>query len=158
MTPRGSSSRFGAHRSPPSDQTKIFPVRELREGTQEIGGFQVRTSAQPNHWSPSAGLRIDDALALITDTPYESSSAKLAEGVSLLLHEAWSTSADPIYPEHDATAADAARVAGEAGVRQLTLIHLNPHLPDHTPVLTDAATSFGRVELGTDEALITTGA
>jgi ribonuclease BN (tRNA processing enzyme) len=108
--------------------------------------------------SPSAGLRIDDGLALITDTPYEPSSARLAEGVSLLLHEAWSTSAEPIYPEHDATGADAARVAREAGVGRLTLIHLNPHLADHTPVLADAAASFDRVDLGSDEALIgTTG-
>lgn len=138
----------------PSDHTKIFPVRELREGSQEIGGFRVRASAQPNHWSPSAGLRVNDELALITDTPYEPSSATLAKGVSLLLHEAWSTSADPIYSQHDATSADAARVACEADVGRLTLIHLNPHFADHTAILEDAAASFDRVELGADEALI----
>jgi ribonuclease BN (tRNA processing enzyme) len=140
----------------PSDQTEIFPVRELREGAQEIGGFRVRASAQPRHWAPSAGLRIDDQLALITDTPYEPSSSALADGVPLLLHEAWSASSEPLYPEHDATGADAARVAREAGVERLVLIHLSPHLADHTPILADAAASFARVELGTDDALLIT--
>jgi ribonuclease BN (tRNA processing enzyme) len=135
----------------PSDHTQIFPVRELLDVAQEIGGFCVRASGQQNHWAPSAGIRIDDELALITDTPYERSSASLAEGVNLLLHEAWSASRDPIYPEHDATGADAARVALEAGVRHLTLIHLNPQLADHAPILADAAASFDPVELGTDD-------
>lgn len=140
----------------PEDYTQLFPVRELCEGSQEIAGFNVRASAQPNHWSPSAGLRIDDQLALITDTPYERSNAELASGVPLLLHEAWSSSAHPIHPEHDATGADAARIALEAGVGRLTLIHLNPRLSDHTPILADAAASFESVELGIDEALIET--
>jgi ribonuclease BN (tRNA processing enzyme) len=133
----------------PSDHTRV-PVRELREGEQEIGGFRIRASAQPHHWSPSAGLRIDDDVAPITDTPYEPSSARLADGVPLLLHEAWSASANPLYPEHDATGADAARVAREAGAERLILIHLNPHLADHAPVLADAAAGFERVELGAD--------
>jgi ribonuclease BN (tRNA processing enzyme) len=138
----------------PTDQTRSLPVRELRDGVQEIGGFRVRASAQPHHWSPSAGLRVDDGLALITDTPYEPSSAPLADGVPLLLHEAWSSSAAPVYAEHDATGADAARVAGEAGAQRLILIHLSPHLADHAPVLADAAAGFDRVELGTDEAVL----
>ena len=100
----------------PTDRTHV-PVRELRDGDQEIGGFRIRASEQPNHGSPSAGLRIEDDLALITDTPYEPSSSRLANGVSRLLHEAWSASTQPIYPEHDATGADAARVADEAGAR-----------------------------------------
>ena len=91
-----------------------------------------------------------------TDTPYEPTSSNLAEGVPLLLHEAWSASAAPLYPEHDATGADAARVAREAGAQRLTLIHLSPHLADHTPILADAAAGFARVELGGDNALLTT--
>lgn len=138
----------------PRDHTSISVVRELHAGEREIAGFRVRASPQPNHWSPSAGLRIDDELALITDTPYEISSAALAEGVADLLHEAWSTSSAPMYPEHDATAADAARVAREAGVGRLTLIHLNPSLPDHAPVLLDAAEGFEQAALAVDEATL----
>jgi hypothetical protein len=31
------------------------------------------------------------------------------------------------------------------------LIHLNPQLADHAPILADAAASFDPVELGTDD-------
>lgn len=135
----------------PSDVTETYPVYELACGTHMIGGFEVRTSPQPRHWAPSVGLRIDDHLAFITDTPYEASSTELADGVLHLLHEAWSTSQAPIYSDRDATAADAARVAREADVGDLTLIHLDPRLDDLAPLLADAAANFERVSLGVDE-------
>lgn len=135
----------------PRDHTSVAAVRELRAGEQEIAGFRVRASPQLRHWSPSAGLRIDDGLALITDTPYETSSASLADGVAALLHEAWSSSSAPIHPEHDATAADAARVAREADVGRLTLIHLNPALSDHAEVLADALAGFEPASLAVEE-------
>jgi ribonuclease BN (tRNA processing enzyme) len=137
----------------PTDVSAIYAVNELRNGDQSIAGFVVRASAQPRHWAPSAGLRIDDELALVTDTPYERTSAELAEGVAHLLHEAWSSSQSPIHPERDATAADAARVAREARVGKLTLIHLNPTLPDLSILLDDAAPEFGSVALGEDETV-----
>ena len=134
----------------PDDVTETFRVNELAPGRQMIAGFEVRTSPQPRHWAPSAGLRVDDHLAYITDTPYEVSSTELADGVVHVLHEAWSSSQDPIYPDRDATAADAARVAHDAGARDLTLIHLNPRLDDHAPLLVDAAAMCQRVTLGED--------
>jgi ribonuclease BN (tRNA processing enzyme) len=136
----------------PSDLTALYELGELRPGEQEIGGFDLRTSAQPRHWAPSAGIRVGDRLALITDTPYEAASATLAAGVEHLLHEAWSSSRAPLYPEHDATAADAARVAREAGAERLTLVHLNPTLPDLRAVLGDARTIVPEAVLGADEA------
>ena len=114
----------------------------------------MRASGQPRHWAPSAGLRIDNEIALVTDTPYEPSSARLAEGVTHLLHEAWSSSRAPLYPDRDATAADAARVTVEAGARELTLIHLNPNLEDLSVLLDDAAAIFERVALGVDEMVL----
>jgi len=134
----------------PNDVTERYPVDELVGGPQTIGGFTVRASAQPRHWAPSAGLRIDDGLAFVTDTPYEASSRELADGVTHLLHEAWSRSTAAVHPEHDATAADAGRVAREADVGDLTLIHLNPTLVDLDPILADATREFERVTLGAD--------
>jgi ribonuclease BN (tRNA processing enzyme) len=134
----------------PSDVTDTFPIKELNGGSQTIGSFEVRASPQPRHWAPSAGLRINDEVAFVTDTPYEPSSARLAEGVTHLFHEAWSSSRAPLYPDRDATAADAARVAVEAGARNLTLIHLNPNLEDLSLLLDDAAAIFERVALGED--------
>lgn len=135
----------------PTDVTGSYRVNELMDGTQLIGGFEVRASPQPRHWAPSAGLRVADHVALITDTPYEPSSAQLAEGVTHLLHEAWSSSRNPIYPDRDATAADAARVAREARATALTLVHLNPELGDPSLLLDDARPTFTRVALGEDE-------
>jgi ribonuclease BN (tRNA processing enzyme) len=138
----------------PTDVTGTYAVNELRAGDQQVGPFAVRASAQLRHWTPSAGLRIGDELALVTDTPYERSSARLANGVRHLLHEAWSSSRAPIYSNRDATAADAAQVAQEAGATALTLIHLNPALPDLSILLDDARTKFERVELGEDEMVL----
>jgi ribonuclease BN (tRNA processing enzyme) len=135
----------------PSDVTETFPVNELAPGRQMIGGFEVCTNPQPRHWAPSAGLRIKDHLAYITDTPYEASSAELADGVVHVLHEAWSSSQEPMYPDRDATAADAARVAREAGAAYLTLVHLNPRFDDFAPLVSDASAAFERVALGEDE-------
>ena len=90
-------------------------------------------------------------MALVTDTPYEATSAQLADGVRHLLHEAWSSSRAPIHPDRDATAADAAGVAREAEAANLVLIHLNPTLPDLGVLLDDAAPTFRRVALAEDE-------
>ena len=135
----------------PTDVTNTYPINELALGSQTIGGFEVRASPQPRHWAPSAGLRIDDHLAFVTDTPYEASSSDLAEGVAHLLHEGWSSSRAPICPDRDATAADAARVAREARATKLTLVHLNPTLDDHAVLLDDATDHFDQVALGEDE-------
>jgi ribonuclease BN (tRNA processing enzyme) len=135
----------------PDDVTAVYPVNELAAGEQLVGEFVVRASEQPRHWAPSAGLRVGDELALITDTPYEPTSTRLAEGVPHLLHEAWSTSSAPRYPDKDSTAADAGRVAREAEVGRLTLVHIDPQLPDPSVLLEDASAAFDRVNLGVDE-------
>lgn len=138
----------------PSDLSASYFFGELRAGEQEVGGFVVRTRAQPRHWSPTAGIRVGDELALITDTGYEPASARLADGVQWLLHEAWSCSRSPRFPEYDATAADAARVAIEADAAGLTLVHLNPTLAELSPVLEDAAAIFSGTTLGEDQTIL----
>ena len=149
---RASGDILAPLRRPPISPNDIsgVPVNELHEGTCSVGGFRVQVSAQPHHWAPSAGLRVEDQLAYITDTPYEVSSVTLARGVRHLLHEAWSTSSAPQSPDKDATAADAARVAREAGVGDLTLIHLNPTVDDFGEFVVDASRSFDRVAIGED--------
>lgn len=138
----------------PADVTALYAVEELHAGDQSVGEFPIRASAQPRHWAPTAGLRIGNELALITDTPFEITSIQLAQGVRHLLHEAWSSSRAPVYPDRDATAADAAGVAREAEVTNLVLIHLNPTLPDLSILLDDAAATFDRVAVGEDEMLL----
>jgi ribonuclease BN (tRNA processing enzyme) len=132
-----------------------WPVNELQQGTQSISGFQLRASPQPHHWAPSAGFRVDDELAYVTDTPYERSSIELARGVRHLLHEAWSTSTAPKSSDKDATAADAARIAREADVGDLTLIHLNRRTEDFIALLDDARATFAAVTIGEDLMTLT---
>jgi ribonuclease BN (tRNA processing enzyme) len=45
-------------------------------------------------------------------------------------------------------------VASEAGVAKLTLIHLNPTLPDLSMLREDAASVFAPVALGEDETVL----
>jgi ribonuclease BN (tRNA processing enzyme) len=112
---------------------ELGEVRELGE-RQEIGGFDVAARVQERHWDPTAGIRVGDFLALITDTAYDPGSGPFARGVSHLLHEAWSLEGT----EGDASAAGAARVFREAGAGTLTLIHLHPRLPDPAALLAAA--------------------
>jgi ribonuclease BN (tRNA processing enzyme) len=125
-------------------------VCELEQGLQQIGAFSVRARAQLGHWAPTAGLRIDDDVALITDTAYDAGGVSLAHGVGHLLHEAWSSSAAPRSADGDATGRDAARIASAARARRLTLIHLDPQLADHGAVLDDARAIAPAAQLGTD--------
>jgi ribonuclease BN (tRNA processing enzyme) len=134
----------------------VEAVHELGAGPEQVGPFEVRALAQPRHWDPTAALRINDELVLITDSAHQAEHASFARGVTHLLHEAWSTSADPIFSDHDATARDAARTATDAGSHSLTLIHLNPLIEDLDAVLADARQAFARTELGEDGGAIPT--
>ena len=114
-------------------------IREL-SGSQRIGGFELRARAQPRHWHPTAGLRVADRLALITDTAYDPGSAPFARGVEHLLHEAWGTEGD----EGDASAAEAARVAEDAGAKRLTLVHMAPDADEAALLAQAPGASYGR--------------
>jgi ribonuclease BN (tRNA processing enzyme) len=138
----------------PFAEEELGAVRELGPGAQDIAGFTVTARAQPRHWAPTAGLRVGDALALITDTAYDPASAPFARGVTHLLHEAWSTSSRPIAAEGDATAAQAGRVARDARARHLTLVHLRPPTVDEAALLSDARTEHPGAAIGRDDMAV----
>ena len=126
-----------------------FAIRELDPSAGTVAGLPVALRAQPRHWAPTAGIRIGDALALVTDTAFDEGSAGFVAGVRHLLHEAWSTSDDPSSTEGDATAAEAGRVAAGAGVERLTLVHLHPRA-DPAALERDARSAFPPAEVGVD--------
>jgi ribonuclease BN (tRNA processing enzyme) len=126
-----------------------FPIRELRPGEGTIAGFPVALRAQLRHWAPTAGIRIGDALALVTDTAFDEGSPGFVAGVGHLLHEAWSTSHHPWSAEGDATAAQAGQVAAAGGVARLTLVHLHPRA-DPSALERDARSTFASAEVGVD--------
>jgi ribonuclease BN (tRNA processing enzyme) len=137
----------------PFSATELLEVKEVSAGEQQIGRFSIFARAQPRHWAPTAGFRINDFLALITDTGYDPGSVELASGVEVLMHEAWSSSSTPDSADMDASGADAGRVAAGAGVQRLVLIHLNPRFADQRGVLADARRFYLRAELGADRQL-----
>lgn len=137
--------------SPPSD---LGEVHELRPGSQSIGDFSVCAREQRAHWAPTAGLRIGDELALVTDTAYDPEIAVFARGVTHLLHEAWSCSSNPVAENGDATAAQAGQAAEAAGAQYLTLVHINPLLADEDELVADARTFMPDAQLGRDRAAL----
>jgi ribonuclease BN (tRNA processing enzyme) len=138
----------------PSPVPIVSEVLELRAGEQVVGPLEIEALAQLRHWGPTAGLRVGDALALVTDTAREAGHAEFTRGVRHLLHEAWSTSSKPIYADCDATAYEAGGTAAAAGAGRLTLVHLNPQLRSLEPVLADAREAFEAAELGEDGAML----
>jgi ribonuclease BN (tRNA processing enzyme) len=101
-----------------------------------IAGHEVQVRRQA-HSDASVAYRVDDAFVFATDTRADPATALFAGGCDLLLHEAWYMAADaagghlpPGYTSHSKVE-DVATLAGDAHVRRLVLIHLNP-LRDET--------------------------
>jgi ribonuclease BN (tRNA processing enzyme) len=134
----------------PSDASELGEVRELEPGAQAVGRFTVKTRAQELHWAPTAGIRVGDEIALITDTAYDPDSAAFAQDVTHLLHEAWSGSANPVSQAGDSTAAEAGMVARAARAQHLTLVHISPLLADESDLLEDARRHCPGARLGRD--------
>ena len=93
----------------PSDASELGEVRELGPGAQAVGRFRgdgARAAAALGADRRDPRRR---RLALITDTAYDPQSADFARDVTHLLHEAWSSSANPVAQAGDSTAAEAGR-------------------------------------------------
>jgi ribonuclease BN (tRNA processing enzyme) len=134
----------------PSEAHELGEVHELAPGSQSVGRFTVTARAQQLHWSPTAGIRVGDEVALITDTAYDPRSAAFARDVTHLLHEAWSSSASPVAQAGDATAAEAGQVARAARAQHLTLVHISPLLSAESDLLEDARRHYPGAQLGRD--------
>ncbi len=132
-----------------------YPALDYREFPHEEGAlvledddFVVR-AAPGRHSVPVVGLRFESkrsgrVLAYSCDTEYEPAIVRLAEGADLLLHEA-----SGVAPGHS-TAASAGRVAREAGVARLVLVHLPPLGGKEGQWLDEARESFPGAVLGHD--------
>lgn len=138
----------------PHARADMGKVAELGEGATWIGDFQVAARAQLRHYAPSAGLRIDDELAYLTDTAYDAGSGEFAASVRVLLHDAWSQPDDADTRRFDASAADAGRVAAEAGAGRLVLTHLDVRTADPVALAAAAARHFPGAEVGEDGAVL----
>jgi ribonuclease BN (tRNA processing enzyme) len=107
-------------------EAQDIAVDEIPAGELELPAVRITTRRQDRHSAPSLGFRFEDQLAWITDTAYDPGSAPFAAGCELLAHEAWFTTTAPRNPDIHTSAANAAKVAVDAEVDRLLLIHLPP--------------------------------
>ncbi len=125
--------------------------RKVGDGDEaEVGPLRLRF-ATTDHSVPTVGVRVDaggPALTYSADTGPGGGVPALAAGARLLLCEATyqGSRAGVVYPHH-LTAAEAGRMAREAGVDRLMLTHIPPVL-DWRRSVEEAEAEFGRsVEL-----------
>jgi ribonuclease BN (tRNA processing enzyme) len=127
----------------------VDDVRELPSGSVEIGPFRLRVRVQERHAHPTVALRLGDEFTYCTDTAADSENASFASGSRVLLHEAWHASDTTSDAGHTA-AGDAGRIATEAGVGSLVLIHVNPLLQADEELVRPAREAFPAAQVGRD--------
>lgn len=103
----------------------VSGVRELPIGTTEVAGVEVSTRAQRLHTHPTLALRLGDWFTYCTDTAADAGNVEFAAAGRVLVHEAWYAESSTDDRTH-AAAGEAARIARQAGVERLVLIHVNP--------------------------------
>jgi ribonuclease BN (tRNA processing enzyme) len=130
---------------------------ELTSGVEEIdpaglalGPFRVAARRQELHDDPTLALRVDDLLTYCTDTAADDGNVEFARGSRTLVHEAWYTEDAPSAEATHSSAAGAARIALEAEVERLVLIHVRPVGGDESALLAEARAVFERSEVGAD--------
>lgn len=119
--------------------------RLQREGTIDVGGRRV-TLAEVSE--PRPGQRV----AFVMDTRLCDAAFALAEGADLLVCESTFLSADEALARDykHLTAAQAARIAAEAGARRLVLTHFSQRYPDASAFLAEAQAVFPDVVVASD--------
>ena len=104
---------------------------------------------QQLHPQPTMALRMGDVFAYCTDTAADSGNVAFVSGVRTLYHEAWHASDDTDDRTHTA-AGQAGRLAADARVGELVLIHVNPMLADDSELLAPAQAAFADSVVGQD--------
>jgi ribonuclease BN (tRNA processing enzyme) len=123
-------------------------VGELPVGELDLGPFGVATRAQPYHTEPSLAIRVGTEVAYCTDTGYDDANAGFAAGCRHLLHEAFYVGNAP--DRTHSTSSEAARIARDASVSRLTLVHVHPLFDGEGELLAEAGGVFPRVQVGRD--------
>jgi ribonuclease Z len=159
----------------------LSPEEDASVVVVDEGGLKI-TAFKVNHApvSPAVGYRFDykgRSLVLSGDTVPSPSLKKQSQGVDVLVHDAMQVSMIKILhdlagyspspslakitadiPSYHTTPEDAAKIAQEAGVRQLVYYHISPPIPN--PILNnvfigDAPKYYnGPIVIGTDGLLI----
>ena len=129
--------------------------RPVGAGEWQLGDLRLEARRQ-EHPGGSLAYRVNDWFALLTDCAYDPDGAGFAQGVSVLVHEAWSSEQDDpggtqARVSGHSTAGQAARLAKDAGVSELLLSHLPPAENGYyNQMLEEARAIFPRTNLCED--------
>ena len=127
-------------------------AREL-EGDTEIGPFRIEIRVQPQHPGKTIAVKVNGRLAYCTDTAYDSENVEFARGAAILLHESFWPGDTTDDPGHTA-AGEAGRLAAEAGVERLVLVHINPEASGDGELAASARAHFAASEVGRDGLVV----
>jgi ribonuclease BN (tRNA processing enzyme) len=133
--------------------TVASAIREVPKTEFEVTSFTLRTRVQERHAEPTLALRIGDSLTYCTDTAPDFANVAFAAGSRALLHDAWYAGETSNDGNHSA-GGDAGRIAREARVARLVLIHVHPLLADEESLVASAARAFPNVTVARDLAVI----
>lgn len=104
-------------------------ITPLHDEHVQIGSVSVRLRSQ-KHAGGSVGIRLGDDIAYTTDTVVDQGTVDFVRGVKLLLHELWLDDAEVAAEEATRTghsyASGVARLATQAGVGSLMIVHHHP--------------------------------
>jgi ribonuclease BN (tRNA processing enzyme) len=131
---------------------EVGAAREL-EGDAEIGPFQIQIRVQRQHPGRSVAIRLDGGLTYCTDTRYDPENVDFARGSAALLHEAFQGGQTTDDPGHTA-AGEAGRLAAEAGVDRLVLMHIDPVGVGDEALTAAAQVHFPAAEVGRDGLVV----
>ena len=140
------------------DGRKVFSFQPTQPGDWLHLTPSVRARCAPvNHIGGAVAWRVeagDRSVVFSGDTRWCPSLAELADGASLLIHEAICTEDDrrPADNTAHSTAAEAARIAQLAGVNQLTLTHIDTAFHYNSePLVVEARSIFaGQIDVASD--------
>jgi len=131
---------------------RVATAREL-QGDTDIGPFGIEIRAQPQHPGRSIAVKVDGALTYCTDTAFDPANVDFARGSRILLHESFWAGDTTDDPGHTA-AGEAGRLAAEAGVERLVLMHVNPVGVDDEDLERSARSAFPATEVGRDGLVV----
>jgi ribonuclease BN (tRNA processing enzyme) len=124
-------------------------VQEIPEDGLSLDSIELRARVQERHNEPTVALRIGDELSYCTDTAYDEANAEFARGTRVLAHEAWYTEDAPRQAATHSSARAAARIARDAAVDRLALIHIRPDA-DERRLAEEARSIFQAAAVGSD--------
>jgi len=133
-------------------------ISELDIGLEDVVRIKAGADYQDaqGHWHSNEDLTMPPvkarSFAYISDTTYDPSLVERLTGVDLLFHEATFASKDEALARETmhSTAAQAARIALEAGVGKLLIGHFSNRYKDAAPLLKEARDVFSATEAAND--------